>query len=738
MKVQYRLQFIMLLLLVFAGGTTVFAGEKQDGVLRGIVLENETGEPIPGATVWLTETEKGISADEQGRFEIGNLQPGTYTLTVTAVGYTKKEVTARLGKDDISEMEIRLEKSLHELDQVVVTGTMRETYVKDSPVKVSVVSSGFLQKNPTNNLMESISYINGLYNQVDCGVCSTNNIRINGMEGAYTAVLIDGMPIMGSLASVYGLNGLNPNIIESIEIIKGPNSTLYGSEAMGGVINIRTKEPGNSSLLTLDAYTSTHEEHNFDFSVAPKTEGFSTLFSGSGFYFDRFLDQNGDNFADATKNKRISLFNKWSFNRPENRRFDIALKYYYEDRLGGTSRFTKDLRGSDTVYGEAIETNRVEWISSYELPFEELFRLETSFSYHDQDSYYGDYRYEANQQVYFANLIWDKSFRYDRQLLMGGVLRYDALDQTFNSRRVENGSVDNRFIPGVFAQYEHIFSPAVRGLAGARLDHYNDHGLIFSPRLNLKLSASDHTTIRLNGGTGFRIVNLFTEEHDALTGSREVIITENLDPERSYNATFNVNQIVDIGVSVLNIDVDAFYTHFTNQIIPDYDTRNEIRYSNLDGYSVSRGISISAAHNFPGPLMYSAGVTFQDVFQENDGEREPMLFAPDFNSVFSLSYGFESVGLYVDYTGRVVGKMDLPEYPGEKNRSTVFTEQNLKLTKILANGLELYSAVKNLFNYTQKNPLIAPDRPFSDDFATDHVYGPLQARRVLFGIRYEL
>ncbi|MDX1585951.1 MAG: TonB-dependent receptor, partial [Balneolaceae bacterium] len=327
---------------------------------------------------------------------------------------------------------------------------------------------------------------------------------------------------------------------------------------------------------------------------------------------------------------------------------------------------------------------------------------------------------------------------YDRQLLLGSTLRYDALDQTFDGQRIDDGSRDRRFTPGIFSQYEHIFSEKVRMLAGMRLDHYNEHGFIFSPRFNLKLSATDHTTIRFNAGTGFRIVNLFTEEHDILSGSRQVVISENLDPEKSYNGTLNINQIVDIGNSVLNMDFDFFYTRFSNRIIPDYSNPNEIRYSNLEGFSVSRGVAFTAAHNFPGPLQYSVGVTFQDVYQNRGNGNETLPFAPNFTGNFSLTYGIESIGIFVDYTGRVVGKMDLPEYPNAKNESEVYTEQNMKISKKLSDRIEVYGSVKNIFNYTQENPLIAPDRPFSEDFATDHVFGPIQERRFLIGVNFEL
>lgn len=725
-----------ILFLLFPLLAVTIAGYSQTstGVVNGTVTYD--GEAVSDVNIGFPELQLGGATNQEGEFSIKNVPAGTHTLEVSAIGYKKFSRQIEVPADTTIELNVELEESVTELDQITITGTMRETFIADSPVKVEVISDKFLSKNPSGNLMESINYINGLYNEVSCGVCGTNSVRINGMEGPYTSVLIDGMPIMGSLASVYGLNGINPDIIRTIEIIKGPNSTLYGSEAMGGVINILTKNPRDASRLTLDGSTSSHREHNLDFSYSPEISGVETYFSGNGFYFDHFLDANTDNFADIPMQKRLSLFNKWRINRPEDRTFDIAAKYLYEDRMGGTPEFSRDLRGSDRIYGEAIETNRFELLGSYQLPVGlDDFRVDYSYSYHKQNSYYGDYHYKANQQIYHSNLIWDKRFSYDHQLLLGSTLRYDALDQTFDGQRLDNGSEDHRFTPGLFAEYERIFNEHARALLGARVDHYEDHGFIVSPRLNGKIDAGDHTTFRLNTGTGFRIVNLFTEEHEALSGSRQVVLTEDLAPERSYNITFNLNQIVDIGVSVLNIDFDTFYTRFSNQIIPDYSIPNEIRYGNLDEYSISRGLALNAAHNFPGPLEYSVGITYQDVFQQAEG-KQSLPFSPKWNSVFSISYLFDAIDTSVDYTGRIVGKMHLPEYPDAPTHSEVFTEQNVTFSRPLIDGLETYLSIKNLLNYTQKNPIIAPDRPFSDDFATDHVYGPLQGRRFMVGFKW--
>jgi len=316
-------------------------------------------------------------------------------------------------------------------------------------------------------------------------------------------------------------------------------------------------------------------------------------------------------------------------------------------------------------------------------------------------------------------------------------IRHDKLHQLFDGQELQGGSDDARFVPGIFSQYDHRFSSKFRGLVGLRADHHDNHGIIFSPRLNLKSDPFSHSTFRLNVGTGFRIVNLFTEEHESMTGSRKVVVAEALDPERSFNIAVNWNQIIDIGPSVLNADLDVFYTRFSNQIIPDYSNQNQIIYNNLDGYSVSQGVALSVAHNFIAPLTYTIGITFQDVFADEQGVKENLPFSADFNSVFGLTYTFKKADLTLDYTGRFVGKMKLPDYPDRSNTSKPFSEHNLKMTKVFSNSFEVYASAKNILNYIQSEPIIAADRPFSEDFATDYVYGPLQGRRFLIGVSYK-
>lgn len=735
------LRILSAALLFLAACSTAFG---QTGAISGQILSGL--EPVVQANVGLQGTPRGAVTDHDGKFTISRIPAGAYTLAVSAVGYKKLEQTVTVQEGKTLELKLQLEKTILNLDQVVVTGTMTETSVTDSPVKVEVVSPKLFRMNPTNNLTEALQTVNGLYNQVDCAVCGTNNIRINGMEGPYTAILIDGAPIMGSLASVYGFNGINPALIDQVEIVRGPSSTLYGSEAMGGVINIRTVNPRFAPVFMVDSYVSELTEKNLDFALAPKIGNNRTLISGSLYHMGKFVDGNGDNFTDVTQNTRLSLFNKWAFGSLDPKGLDLYFKYYYEDRMGGTSEFDRSIRGSGDVYGESILTNRFEaaatgtWRGA-----NRVARLQASMSYHDQDSYYGDYGYTAQQNNYFVNATLDQQLGRRNSLLLGGSLRLEDLRQQFSSNAEFDGE-DRRFIPGLFAQGETKPTTTLTLLAGLRADHYNEHGLILSPRASLRWQPFSGSTIRVNSGTGFRVVNLFTEEHEVITGVREIILEGDLNPERSRNVSVNFNQLINNGHSATTIDLDVYLTRFTDQIFPEYfseDGRNYIVYRNAESYSVSRGVSLSITQNFDFPLSFTLGGTLQDVFvTEEDGGKRPLEYSSDFLGVFNGSYTLPTrTPVTFDWTGRVVGPMKLPEYDAPFERAPIspwFSEHNAQVTVKPVRGVETYFSVKNLFNYTQENPLIDPAHPFGDHFDTAYVYGPLLGRRFLVGVRYKL
>lgn len=716
-----------------------------ESYIEGYVSDEK--DHIPYANIQLKGSQIGTSSDAKGYFKL-EIPEGNHTIIVSALGYHKFIKNISIEKGVTLNINPVLAETSYAMDQIVVSGTLKESFVKVSPVKVEVITSAFLRKTPTNNIMEIIETVNGVQKQVNCGVCGTSDIHINGMEGAYSLILIDGMPIMSSLSTVYGLNGIPTSLIKQIEIIKGPSSTLYGTEAVAGVINIITNKPKDISKLEIESYWSSHQEKNLDVSWSPKWKKADMLFSANLFEMDHFMDDNKDGFSDEVLSKRLSLFNKWSFHRKSGKAFDLTGKYYLEDRFGGTKEWNKDYRGSDLIYGESIYTDRWELTSRYKFNSEENIELLSSFNYHHQDSYYGDSYYEAKQKTLFSQLIWHKDIGIRHQLTTGLSYKYDGYDD--NTPATEK--INESHTPGIFIQDEIALSDQWKVLTGIRWDQHIEHGAIFAPRINLKWNPSDNTSLRWNTGTGFRVVHLFTEDHAALTGARDVVIAEELKPEESINFNFNFHHWFQKNGHNTSIDFDLFYTQFSNKIVPDYNSNpSKIFYGNLGGYSISRGASFQVNHSFSIPMNFSFGGTLLDVYSMNGSIKENELFAPEFSGVFSLGYQWPVQRLKIDYTGRITGPMYLPTYPEEFSRadsSPWYTLQHLKIEKGFSNNLSAYIGVRNLFDYTQGSPLIDSgagtsdndswNAGFSPNFDTAYVYGPTRGRRYILGVKWSL
>ncbi len=657
---------------------------------------------------------------------------------------------------------IEFDDEYNELDAAVITGTMKEVSRLESPVPVEVITSKLFKKNPTPSLFEAVGMVNGVRPQLNCNVCNTGDIHINGMEGPYTLILIDGMPIVSSLSTVYGLSGIPNSMVDRIEVVKGPASSLYGSEAMGGIINLITNNASKAPKFSADFFTTSWLEYSADIATKFKVGKVNSLLGVNYFKYNNLKDNNGDNFTDLTLQDRISVFNKWNFERNENRLASLGLRYVYEDRWGGEMQWDKQKdRGSNKIYGESIYTSRIELIGMYQVPVKERIVAQFSYNYHDQNSWYGSIPYMANQEVVFGQAYWDKILK-AHSLMLGMTLRYTEYDDNTPATASEDGLVNQpskTTLPGVFVQDEIKFNPQNTLLLGYRYDYNKNHGNIHSPRIAYKYSSFNKKhTLRGSFGTGFRVVNLFTEDHAALTGSREVVILEELKPEKSYNA--NLNYVTRYSTEFVNIDVDltGFYSYFTNKILGDYDINpNQIVYDNLNGYAISQGISFNTNLTFDFPLKASFGVSYMDVFQKEKDENGVMIknqqwFAPEWSGTFILSYGL-SKHFTVDFTGNWNGPMRLPILPNDyrPEYSPWFCIANIQLTKKFKNGIEVYGGIKNLFDFVpSEDPLMRAFDPFdqyADDpvnnphgytFDTTYNYASLQGIRGFVGFRYNL
>jgi outer membrane receptor for ferrienterochelin and colicins len=720
---------------------------------RGVV-QLKDGSPLAFATIQTADGSKGTLSEENGAFVLEGITVRSQIIA-SFLGYESDTLLFE-GKA----LTFVLKEKTSILDEVVVSGTLREVSRSSSPVPIEIYTPAFFRRNPSPNLFNALENINGVRPQVNCNVCNTGDIHINGMEGPYTMILIDGMPIVSSLATVYGLMGIPNSMVQRIEVVKGPASTLYGSEAVGGLINVITKQPGIKKSATADITFSNYRDLNADFGLTFQQKKHAFLLSTNLYYFDTPWDINGDNFTDMTLQKRFSAFGKWTNVNAKYLTSSLAARYVHENRWGGQLQWTPAFRGGDSIYAEQIYTDRVELIGQLKPTQVRPLQIQYSYNFHSQNSVYGTTAYIGEQHIGFGQTTWSQKF--GRHDLLGGVaMRFTWYDDNTPVTASPDSTGQNKpsatWLPGVFYQHEFALNPKTTWLGGIRLDYNTQHGPILSPRLNLKWAWNEKNTLRLGLGNGFRVANVFSEDHAALTGAREVVIARDLKPEQSINAfaTHRLSTLPSFGT--LSLESSLFYTYFTNRIIADYFTNaNQIIFDNLSGHGIARGVSITADASFLNGWSLQAGTSLMEVFTiETEAasgatRKEVQIQTPSVTGNWSLSVPATRWNLTIDYTGTLTSPMRLPVVPNDyrPEYSPWFSIHNLQLTWKARPAVEVYGGVKNLFNFIPDDPILRPFDPFDKSidqnnpngytFDPNYNYAPMQGVRAFGGIRISL
>ena len=743
------IRFFVCFLFVFL----LFPFFSQSKEINGKVLDNQK-KPIPFAHVMnLTDSTSAV-CDVTGNFKmtIGNLAT---VLKASSVGFESKELNFSIN-NYTTPITFILKENNDILKEMVISATLQLIDRKESPIPIAVYSAQFLNAVPSPSLVQATNQITGLRPQFNCSVCNTGDIHINGMEGAYSMIVIDGMPIMGGLSTVYGLQGIPTSLIDQVEVIKGPASTVYGSEAMAGLINVVTKNIDCVPKFSLDFNISSWGELQtsivYKLIDKQRLKAFSSI---DIFNYNNPIDNNDDGFTDLSLKNRYSIFNKFQFfNKNGYNPLNLTLRYLNEDRWGGQMNFTEQDRGKNTVYGESILTNRVEASSFYKFSESKNLKWQNSFSFHDQKSWYGLVKYEAKQIIGFSQLTWHKSLGEKNNFLSGFALRYNS----YNDNTVATLKADNWWLPGFFLQDNFKFSDNQQLLFGWRTDFHSKHGVINSPRINYQLNITDNSSLRIGYGDGFRVVNVFTEDHAALTGAREIIFLEELEPEKSKNLNINFSNSWNTDNLQITLESSVFESRFSNKIIPDFLTNdNQIIYSNLSGYAVARGISSEIfLKMYKIPLKLSANATVLDVSNYNEnstGEivKNQQLLAEKYSIKWSLNYWFEKLGLDIVYSATNYGPIRLPilENDFRPEYSLPYTIHNLKLSKNYNNGWTNFISIRNFTNFTPPNySILRANDPFDQNindpidnpegytFDASYMYASFQGINLVFGVSF--
>lgn len=716
-------------------------------------VTNRNNEPLIGARVYWLGTAKSVSSENNGAFEISANDVTNKKLVASYVGHLPDTIEI-LNQHYV---EFHLQET-EKLKEVVVQEQREGVMISDlNPIKTEQITQAELVKAACCDLAGCFETQTTVQPQTTNVLTNSKELRILGLSGVYNQVLIDGFPLIQGLSYTYGISSIPGSLVDNIYVSKGANSILQGYESISGQINVETKEPDQSDRLFLNAYINNFLEKHLNANYAFKQGKWSNLASFHMVQPANKIDRDKDNFLDVPLLTRYMIGNKWKYGNEEDLGWSsrIGVRFFNEQRTGGQTTFNSENdKGSTSIYGQSVNINQSEiWSkTAYRLHPNHNIVLLTSAFHQLQNSYFGTVKYSAQQANFYGNIQYELNYA-GHDLKTGISYRHLNLNEDIsfterflqrsydgNHQRIEN-------IPGLFAENTmRFFDEKLTWIAGVRGDHHNQFGFQFTPRTLLKYDVAPKTIVRANVGTGWRTVNLFSENIGLLVSSRDILFDGPLRPERALNYGINLTQKFETKNGNLSgyFGADFYRSDFQNQIFPDYDADpTKALIQNFTGKSVSNGFQAELYLKIYSRFEVKAGYNYLDVYREIGGTKQLLPFNPMHKVVSTFSYKPLSNQFHFDVNVHWYGEQRLPDTrlnPVEFQRplfSKPYTLVNAQFTYNFKK-FEVYVGCENIVDFRQMQPIISWQNPFSPYFDTSSVWGPTRGREIYGGVRFRL
>ena len=745
------------LCMVLSAGAT-----DTDAHIYGHVIDRNTGEHLPYIVVIIRGTTIGVTTENTGHYMMRNVPVGDFTVEVSAIGYRTQTRDVHIKKGRSYEINFSLEEDHVQIDGVIVSATRSETTRKMSPTLVNVVGMDVYNKTNATTVAQGLAFQPGVRVENNCQNCGFQQVRINGLDGQYTQILIDSRPVFSALAGVYGIEQLPANMVDRVEVMRGGGSALFGSSAIAGTINIITKEPVRNSSSISHSFTaigssSFHNTTDINASIVSEDNKLGLAVFGQNTQKDGW-DANGDGFTELSKISgqtagfrgyvKTGLYSK------------ITAEYHHlqEFRRGGDNL---DLPPHEAMIAEqtkhGINTGglKFDWFSKNQKHRLNAF---ASVQHIDRESYYGAGQ-DPNAYGKTTDLTWVGGAQYiykmDRCLFMPSDLTVgleyneDYLkDNMWGYDRMTDQTVR---IMSAYAQNE--WKNERWGiLIGGRLDKHNlMKQLIFSPRANLRYNPSENIHLRASYSYGFRAPQAFDEDlHiDNVGGTVSMIVlAEDLRVEKSQSVSVSADMYHSWGDWQGNVLIEGFFTD-----LGDVFALKEMGFD-------QDGILIKERHNESGATVFGGNlegkVAWKNIFQmqlgitaqrsmykearswSGDVEATRKMFrTPDLHGYLTASYNpVRQITLAL--TGTYTGSMLIEHHAGmiEHNatvRTPDFWDMGFKAAYDIrlygSFSLQLNAGVQNIFNSFQRDFDSGADRD------SGYIYGPTLPRTFFFGVK---
>ena len=776
--------FSILLLLMFLS-VAAFSQkhERTDANIIGHVVC--CGEHIPFANVYIKNTTIGTTTDATGHFQLINMPVGTHTVCVRTMGYKIAEETITLSAGETEEIKFELVEDALGLEEVVITGDRNEKNRRESSVIVNTLTPKLFTTTQAVSLSDGLNFSPGLRMESNCQNCGFSQVRMNGMEGPYSQILVNSRPIFSGLAGVYGLELIPSNMIERIEVVRGGGSALYGSNAIAGTVNLILKDPINNSWAAgynygltgvgIDGSGDPAADMNINFNTSLVTSDSKSGLAVYGFHRTREpFDYNGDGFSELVKIKNTTVGARFFHRFGTKARLTLDVFNINEDRRGG-DKF--DYPVHEAGIAEWVAHDILSGAANFDLFTREKDRVSVYFSGQgvNRDSYYGAEQslkdYGRTNDFTYATGVQYNAFFNDFNLVAGienrashlndvklGYLDYENAvinaDTITSVPHTENTHVADQKTNtiGSFAQVEY-HKNRLGISAGARFDHYsisdnlggNDPktGNVLSPRLTVKYDILDELQGRLSYSQGYRAPQIFDEDlHIETSGSRKVIHKNdpNLHQETSHSLMASIDLNRYFGTTAVGVLVEGFYTRLNDAFVNEFgepDENGVVVYTrkNAEGGATVQGVNVELNILPSKKVNIKSGFTIQkSIFDETQEFDEKQFFRTPDNYGYLAADWSATKRFALSLSGNYTGSMLVPYFgeTEELRNSEAFLDMGAKIRytfRINGASMQIYAGVKNIFD------------AYQDDLDTGiyrdpgYVYGPALPRTIYAGFK---
>lgn len=762
MKLDKLIKILFSLLFLFS----IANATPGNGSIQGKVIDKQTGAPLPGVNVILKHTTTGAATDEKGTFKINNAPNGEWHIVASMIGYQREDKIIRIEADETVILDFELKPTILEMGAVVVTGTSTPHLLEDTPVRTEVIPRKLIEQKQAINLAEALSFQTGIRVENNCSNCNFSQVRILGMDGKYSQILIDGDPVISSLAGVYGLEHFPEEMVDQIEIVKGGGSSLYGAGAVAGVINMITRRPLLNQVRIKYQRNSTRGELDNHVSAVAETvfkKGTSGAYVFGSFRKRNPYDHNKDGFSELGELRNESIGFKWYYQPFDNSELLGSLHQIHEQRRGG-NKFDQPVHEAEIA--EWLEHWRiggtVRWSHRPTALWD--YRFYYSFSNTNRKSYFGGLSGDTPEDRLAALAFYGKT---DNPLqIIGFQSNYRLSDHLFTAGvQYSHDKINDKtaaettyFLDqvytnmGFFLQDNLHFGSEeqVEFVVGVRLDNHSElSNWIASPRINGKFKIFNGLKLRAAYTTGFKPPQTYDEDLHlcGVQGDQRIIRNSAaLKEERSHSYSGGLEYngyLYDIPTM---FSVTAFHTRlddsFTEEFVAKQGNIERWERVNSDGAKV-KGLELELGIRPLNDFEIRTGVTFKKSRYDSpnkDFNSRNFLRTPDLSADIRLSWTVtDKINLFAN--GKYIGPADIPHEKAvdyQENpllileKSADFFEADLGLAYKLPlnNGLnaKMNIGIKNVLNAYQD------DLDFGADRDPGYIYGPIRPRTLYSGL----